>query len=77
MFIFGLLYRGIYEGEFTNNILNGQGKITYANGDIYKGEFKNHKLNGQGKITYANGNIHEGIFKDNYLYNNTQPCNIM
>ncbi len=36
----------IYEGEFKENNLNGQGKITYSSGDIYEGEFKDNNLNG-------------------------------
>lgn len=39
-----------FEGEFKNNKLNGQGKITYNNGTVYEGEFKDNKFNGQGKI---------------------------
>ena len=39
-----------YEGEFKDDKLNGQGKITYSGGKIKEGEFKDGWLNGHGKI---------------------------
>lgn len=44
-----------YEGRFTDNMLNGEGKKTIVNKesssdkDFYEGEFKNDQLNGFGK----------------------------
>ena len=44
---------------------NGQGRITYSNGDIYEGNFENGKLKGQGKFISKNGNIvYEGNFEN-------------
>jgi len=57
----------IAEGSFINNILNGDGKITYVNGRIVEGKFKNYMLNGEGKIIYASGCISEGFFINNKL----------
>ena len=31
----------IYEGEFQNGVYNGQGKYTYANGEILDGVWEN------------------------------------
>ena len=53
-----------YEGYIVNNLKEGKGKITFANGNIYEGEFKDDLKNGNGKFTFANGNIYEGEFKD-------------
>ena len=52
----------IYEGEFKDGELNGQGKIIYKNGTIEEGEFKGGGLNGQGKMTSKDGYIVEGKF---------------
>lgn len=40
-----------YEGEFKDDLMDGFGKITYANGDIYLGNFTKGKKNGKGKYT--------------------------
>ena len=36
-----------YKGQMQNHRLNGQGTLTYDNGDTYTGEFKNGSFNGQ------------------------------
>ena len=43
---------------------NGQGTMTYPNGDTYTGEFKGGKQNGLGTYTWANGTTHTGEWKD-------------
>jgi antitoxin component YwqK of YwqJK toxin-antitoxin module len=54
----------VYEGEFRNGLLNGQGMMIYPDGEKYVGEFKNGNRNGQGTITFANGRVEEGIWAD-------------
>ena len=56
----------VYEGNYNYAQKNGQGKITYKNGDIYEGNFDNDKINGPGKITYKNGDIYKGNFENGY-----------
>ncbi len=53
-----------YIGEFKNGKPNGQGTLTFANGNKYVGEFKDDKYNGPGTYTFANGNKYVGEFKD-------------
>ena len=43
---------------------NGQGKLTYKNGDVYEGEWKDGERHGQGKLTYKNGVVYKGAFVD-------------
>jgi hypothetical protein len=43
------------EGE-----MHGQGKMTFANGDVYEGQWQADKKHGQGKMTLASGNVYEG-----------------
>lgn len=59
----------IYEGEFNDGLINGQG--TYYSladnqfkGNVYEGHFRNGYNNGQGKLTLANGDKYVGEFKD-------------
>ena len=44
--------------------MNGNGKHTYASGEVYEGEFKDGKSSGNGKYTCASGAVYEGEFKD-------------
>ncbi|MGT2926719.1 hypothetical protein [Streptococcus cuniculipharyngis] len=53
-----------YSGQVVNQRLNGQGKLTYDNGDVYEGQFINGVFNGQGKFIAATGWQYEGQFKN-------------
>ncbi|MCJ8312861.1 MAG: hypothetical protein HRU38_05070 [Saccharospirillaceae bacterium] len=70
----------IYEGELKDNLLSGQGSLTYSNNSSYIGQFKNGMFDGPGilinakQITY-DGNFQQGLFQgegkyfsDNYSY---------
>ncbi len=66
-----------FQGNFSNNYLNGKGKIIFSDKRIYEGLFKDNFLNGFGKITLADGSSYEGNFIDNklngkgiYIFNN-------
>ena len=52
-----------YKGQMQNYRLNGQGTLTYDNGDTYTGEFKNGSFNGQGTFKSHEGWIYQGEFK--------------
>ena len=39
---------------------HGQGKYTFATGDVYEGEWAEGKMHGRGKYSYASGNVYEG-----------------
>ena len=52
-----------YKGQMQNHRLNGQGTLTYDNGDTYTGEFKNGSFNGQGTFKSHEGWIYQGEFK--------------
>ena len=54
----------MYEGEWRNGKLMGQGKYTYADGDIHEGGYKDDKRRGQGKYICVNGDAYEGCFKN-------------
>ena len=43
---------GKYEGQFKNDVRNGQGTYYYADGiSVYEGSWKDNKKHGEGKIT--------------------------
>ena len=53
-----------YTGYVVNNRMNGQGKLTYENGDVYEGQFTNGVFNGQGTFTSSQGWSYSGSFKN-------------
>lgn len=61
----------VYEGNFKDATLEGQGTFTYADGEWkggkYVGQFKANKANGKGTFFYANGDKYEGGWEDNAL----------
>ncbi|MDH6365712.1 hypothetical protein M2139_002741 [Enterococcus sp. PF1-24] len=52
-----------YEGQMANNKFNGQGTVTFANGDVYTGAFVDGRFEGEGKFSSAAGWSYEGDFK--------------
>ena len=60
---------GTYTGEVSNGVANGQGTITFSNGDLYVGEFKNGKQHGQGAYFMSSGEIgYVGDFKNGFRH---------
>ncbi|WP_067193166.1 hypothetical protein [Streptococcus sp. DD10] len=51
-----------YEGTVQRGKMNGQGTLTYENGDTYTGSFKNGTFNGYGTFTSKQGWKYEGEF---------------
>lgn len=52
----------IFEGDLSNGIPDGYGKVTFPNGNIYVGEVLNGTLSGRGTMTFKNGEIFQGNF---------------
>ena len=61
---------GFYEGEFAENIFNGQGARLYASGTYYEGEFLDGEFHGQGKLRFIDGTTQEGTFAKGVLHGN-------
>ena len=45
--------------KFKNGLEDGEGILTYSDGDMHVGEFKNGKKHGQGIMTYADGSKYD------------------
>ena len=45
----------IYDGNWLNDKIEGEGKIEYNNGDIYIGNFKNYLKEGKGILITSEG----------------------
>ena len=66
-----------YEGNFVDDLYEGDGKYYYENGDIYIGQFKKGKRNGDGCMIYnsENGHMVQGKFSDDELVIEENPDN--
>jgi len=53
-----------YEGEIKIGFPNGQGILTFPDGEKYVGEYKDGLKHGQGTYTWNDGEKYEGEFKD-------------
>ena len=62
---------GKYVGEIENRKPNGQGILTWFNGDKYVGEFMDGKKNGQGTYTFYYGRKYVGEFMDGKRWKGT------
>ncbi|MEW4354906.1 MORN repeat-containing protein [Streptococcus pneumoniae] len=51
-----------YDGSLVRGKMNGEGTLTFANGDTYKGKFRNGTFNGKGTFTAKAGWTYEGDF---------------
>ena len=51
----------VYEGDFVNNNIEGEGRFTSKNGDVFEGEFKDNAMK-SGVITMKNGDEYAGDF---------------
>jgi hypothetical protein len=54
----------LYEGDFKNDLMEGQGKLTFSDGSVYTGEFKNNAAEGRGKLI-SPGCSFSGFFLNN------------
>ena len=53
-----------YEGDFKNNVIDGNGKYIWENGSYYIGQWIKGLKHGKGKLYYENNNIkYDGDYK--------------
>lgn len=46
--------------------MNGQGTLTFENGDVYEGQFRNGIFNGNGTYKSVSGWVYTGQFRNGY-----------
>ena len=52
----------VYTGNFVNWTRNGNGNLTWRNGDVFEGLWTSDQ-EGEGTITYSDGTIYVGQWK--------------
>ena len=63
-----LLHLSIHNlGQYFDGVEEGEGTITYADGNVLEGEFSDGKIHGNAVFKYPNGDQREGFFFDNVL----------
>ncbi|XP_071503807.1 uncharacterized protein [Diadema setosum] len=56
-----------YEGQWSSDKMNGQGKLTHPSGSVYEGEFADNQFHGKGTYTWPNGAVFDGTFSENRM----------
>ena len=68
--------KGIYEGDFVDDILAGLGIFVWSNKTkAYIGQFKENSMNGEGRMLYENGMEVYGEWLNNHNYKITKQDN--
>ena len=66
----------IYEGEWYNGQMSGNGKMTYSDGSVYEGKFFENKKNGMGIYTWGEGGkCYVGEWKNDLMDGNGKFLN--
>lgn len=59
------LTNDFFEGEFSENLINGSGFYTWSNKDTYEGTFINGKMHGKGIYKWPDGGEYVGEYINN------------
>lgn len=57
----------IYEGNFKDDMKEGEGKFVLESGNFYIGEFHRDQINGKGCYKWSETKLYDGEWKDNTL----------
>jgi hypothetical protein len=60
--IYMKLLKDVYEGDFLNDCITGNGEYHWANKNLYIGEFLNGKMHGKGINKWPDGTCYEGDY---------------
>lgn len=53
-----------YEGEYYNDVKQGEGIFRWASGNVYVGHYKNDERDGKGEMTWTDGSKYVGDWKN-------------
>ena len=57
-----------YEGNWVNDMRDGNGKYYYEDGSHYDGDWQESRKHGQGVMTWRNGNTFKGEMNQDACY---------
>ena len=55
----------VYEGNWENDRMEGQGRLSMPDGSVFEGKFQNGKFHGHGVYCWSDGSKYEGTCIDN------------
>ena len=50
----------VYEGNWENDRMQGQGRLSMPDGSVFEGQFQNGKFHGHGTYCWSDGSRYEG-----------------
>lgn len=59
-----------YSGEVANNVINGNGTMTYSSGAVYSGNFVNGQRSGDGSFKWTDGSYYVGAWSEDNMNGN-------
>ena len=59
-----------YEGQWSNDKMQGEGCYKFTSGNVYKGHWENGTMTGYGHMVYSDGSTYEGDWKENLMHGN-------
>ena len=65
-----------YNGNWKNDMMNGEGEYIFSSGAIYKGTFKDNLFDGEGEYIFADGSKYNGEWKANKMHGNGEYIDI-
>ena len=51
----------VYEGNWENDRMEGQGRLSMPDGSVFEGQFQNGKFHGHGVYCWSDGSKYEGF----------------
>jgi len=70
----------VYDGQWDDDCMEGEGRCVYWNGDVYQGNWRGGKRHGDGVYQFASGKKIEGKWQENKLdpeYANLELCGVL
>jgi|JI10StandDraft_1071094.scaffolds.fasta_scaffold627377_1 hypothetical protein len=58
----------VYNGDYRNKNMNGQGVLRWPNGEVYSGRFVDGKYQGKGKFTWPNNDQYSGDWYNDKMH---------
>jgi len=57
-----------YDGQWKDDIMQGEGTLTFTDGSSYTGAFLDGQFTGQGKYKWPSGAVYSGLWRFNRMH---------
>lgn len=59
---------GVYQGQWHNDLMHGDGKLVWPDGSVYRGEFNQGRMTGKGRLEETDGAVYIGDFNEGAMH---------